>query len=256
MQLLEVSGLSKNFGGLRAVHDLNFQVQVGDILGLVGPNGAGKTTVFNLITGVYAPNGGKILFNSEDISGAKPHKIARKGISRTFQLTTLYNNCSALESVVIGHHLKMQTGLGSILLRTPFFWSEEKKARENSLELLEFIGLSGQENILAKNMPHGHQQRLKIAIALSSAPQLLLLDEPDSGMNPEETNEMMALISKIRANGITIIMIEHDMKAVMGLCNRIVVINYGEKLAEGVPQQIQENPEVIEAYLGRKDDFA
>ena len=256
MKLLEVRGLSKNFGGLRAVNQLHFDVHGGDILGLVGPNGAGKTTVFNLITGVYAPNAGEILFNSEDITGSKPYKIARKGISRTFQLATLYNNCSALESVVIGHHLKMQTGLGSILLRTPFFWSEEKKARENSLQLLEFIGLSGQENILAKNMPHGHQQRLKIAIALSSAPQLLLLDEPVSGMNPEETNEMMALISKIRANGITIIMIEHDMRAVMGLCDRIVVINYGEKLAEGVPQQIQENPEVIEAYLGRKDDFA
>ncbi len=235
---------------------MDFDVHGGDILGLVGPNGAGKTTVFNLITGVYAPNGGKILFNNEDITGSKPHKIARKGISRTFQLTTLYNNCSALESVVIGQHLKMQTGLGSILLRTPFFWGEEKKARENSLQLLEFIGLSGQENILAKNMPHGHQQRLKIAIALSSDPRLLLLDEPVSGMNPEETNEMMALIGKIRANGITVIMIEHDMRAVMGLCDRIVVINYGEKLAEGAPQQIQENPEVIEAYLGRKDDFA
>ena len=256
MQLLEVSGLSKNFGGLRAVHDLDFQVQVGDILGLVGPNGAGKTTVFNLITGVYLPNAGKVLFRSEDITGLKPHRIARKGIVRTFQLTTLYSNCSALENVVIGHHLKMQTGLRSILLRTSFFGSEEKKARENALQLLEFIGLSGQENFLAKNLPHGHQQRLKIAIALSSAPRLLLLDEPVSGMNPEETREMMALIGKIRAKGITVIMIEHDMKAVMGLCDRIVVINYGEKLAEGTPQQIQKNQDVIEAYLGREDDFA
>jgi len=256
MKLLEVRGLSKSFGGLRAVNVLDFDVHGGDILGLVGPNGAGKTTVFNLITGVYAPNAGKILFNSQDITGLKPYKIARKGIARTFQLTTLYNNCSALENVVIGHHLKMQTGIESILFRTALFWSEERKAKENSLQLLEFIGLSGQENILAKNMPHGYQQRLKIAIALSSAPQLLLLDEPVSGMNPEETNEMMALISKIRANGITVIMIEHDMRAVMGLCDRIVVINYGDKLAEGAPQQIQENLEVIEAYLGRKDDFA
>jgi branched-chain amino acid transport system ATP-binding protein len=256
MRLLEVRRLSKNFGGLKAVNGLDFDVHEGDILGLVGPNGAGKTTVFNLINGVYLPNEGQILFQGEDLVGLKPHKIASKGIARTFQLTTLYNNCSALESVVIGHHLKMQTGLGSILLRTPFFWNGERKANENSLQLLEFIGLSGQENVLAKNMPHGHQQRLKIAIALSSAPRLLLLDEPVSGMNPEETNEMMALISKIRANGITVIMIEHDMRAVMGLCDRIVVINYGEKLAEGAPQQIQENPEVIEAYLGRKDDFA
>jgi len=256
MKLLEVRGLSKSFGGLRAVHELGFDVHGEDILGLVGPNGAGKTTVFNLITGVYVPNAGKILFNSEDITGLKPYKITRKGIARTFQLTTLYSNRSALENVVIGHHLKMQTGVGSILLRTPFFWTEEKKAKESSLRLLDFIELSGQENILAKNMPHGHQQRLKVAIALSSAPQLLLLDEPVSGMNPEETNEMMALIGKIRANGITVIMIEHDMRAVMGLCDRIVVINYGEKLAEGTPQQIQKNQEVIEAYLGREDDFA
>jgi branched-chain amino acid transport system ATP-binding protein len=239
MKLLEVRGLSKSFGGLRAVHELGFDVHGEDILGLVGPNGAGK-----------------ILFNSEDITGLKPYKITRKGIARTFQLTTLYSNRSALENVVIGHHLKMQTGVGSILLRTPFFWTEEKKAKESSLRLLDFIELSGQENILAKNMPHGHQQRLKVAIALSSAPQLLLLDEPVSGMNPEETNEMMALIGKIRANGITVIMIEHDMRAVMGLCDRIVVINYGEKLAEGTPQQIQKNQEVIEAYLGREDDFA
>lgn len=256
MKLLEVRDLNKSFGGLRAVSQLDFDVRVGEILGLVGPNGAGKTTVFNLITGIYLPNRGKILFNREDITGLKPHKIASKGVARTFQLTTLYGNCSALENVVIGHHLKMQTGVWSILWRTPFFWNEEKKAKQNSLQLLEFIGLSGQENIVAKNMPHGHQQRLKIAIACSSAPQLLLLDEPVSGMNPEETNEMMALINKIRANGVTVIMIEHDMKAVMGLCDRIVVINYGEKLAEGTPQEIQKNQEVIEAYLGREDDFA
>jgi branched-chain amino acid transport system ATP-binding protein len=256
MKLLEVRKLNKNFGGLKAVSQLDFDVHEGEILGLVGPNGAGKTTVFNLITGIYVPNGGKILFHEEDITGLKSHKIASKGIARTFQLTTLYSNCSALENVVMGHHLKMKTGVWSILWRTPPYWREEKKARQSSLQFLEFIGLCGHEDILAKNLPHGHQQRLKIAIAISSSPKLLLLDEPVSGMNPEETSEMMALISKIRAGGITIIMIEHDMKAVMGLCDRIVVINYGEKLAEGSPQQIKENPEVIEAYLGREDDFA
>jgi len=256
MKLLEVRKLSKTFGGLKAVSQLDFDVREGEILGLVGPNGAGKTTVFNLITGIYLPNAGKILFHEEDITGLKPHKIASQGIARTFQLTTLYTNCSALENVIIGHHLKMRTGVWSILCRTPFYWDEEKKAKQSSSKLLQFVGLSGQESILAKNLPHGHQQRLKIAIAISSVPQLLLLDEPVSGMNPEETNEMMALIGKIRANGMTIIMIEHDMKAVMGLCDRIVVINYGEKLAEGSPQQIKENQEVIEAYLGREDDFA
>lgn len=256
MKILEVRELSKRFGGLMAVSQLDFDVQAGEILGLVGPNGAGKTTVFNLITGIYVPNVGKIFFNSEDITGLKPHIIARKRIVRTFQLTTLYSNCSALENVLMGHYLKIKTDIWGILWRTPFFWSEEKEATQRSLQLLEFIGLSGQESILAKNLPHGHQQRLKFAIALSSDPQLLLLDEPVSGMNPEEMNEMMALIRQIRAKGITIIMIEHDMKAVMGLCDRIVVINYGEKLAEGTPEQIQKNQEVIEAYLGREDDFA
>jgi branched-chain amino acid transport system ATP-binding protein len=256
MRLLDVKRLSKNFGGLAAVRRLNFEVHEGEILGLVGPNGAGKTTVFNLITGIYGPNEGKILFHEEDITGLKPHKIAGQGIARTFQLTTIYNNCTALENVIIGHHLKMKTGIWNILWRTPSYWKEEEKARQDSLQLLQFVGLTGQEGILAKNLPHGHQQRLKIAIAASSAPRLLLLDEPVSGMNPEETNEMMTLISKIRANGVTIVMIEHDMKAVMGLCDRIVVINYGEKLAEGSPQQIKKNQEVIEAYLGREDDFA
>jgi branched-chain amino acid transport system ATP-binding protein len=251
-----VRGLSKNFGGLKAVNQLDFDLHEGEILGLVGPNGAGKTTVFNLITGIYVPNEGKIFFQEKDITGLKPHKIASQGIARTFQLTTLYSNCSALENVIIGHHLEMRTGVWGILWRTPSYWKEERKAQQDSLQLLQFVGLQGQESILAKNLPHGHQQRLKIAIALSSTPRLLLLDEPVSGMNPEETNEMMALINKIRANGITVIMIEHDMRAVMGLCDRILVINYGEKLAEGAPQQIQENPEVIEAYLGRKDDFA
>jgi len=255
MKVLEVKGLSKNFGGLTAVRGLDFEVQQGEILGLVGPNGAGKTTVFNLITGVYAPNKGKILFGDLDIAGWEPHKIVARRIARAFQLTTLYTNCSALENVIIGHHLRMKSGLWSILGRTQSFLREEENARQDSFRLLQFVGLAGQEEIRAKNLPHGHQQRLKIAIAISCDPRLLLLDEPVSGMNPEETQEMMELIGKIRAGGITIVMIEHDMKAVMGLCDRIVVINYGEKLAEGTPEQIRENPEVIEAYLGREDDF-
>ncbi len=255
MKVLEVKGLSKNFGGLAAVRGLDFEVQQGEILGLVGPNGAGKTTVFNLITGVYAPNEGKILFDNLDIAGWKAHKIAVRRIARTFQLTTIYTNCSALDNVMIAHHLSMKTGLWTILGRTQSYWREEEKARQDSFRLLQFVGLTGQEEILVKNLPHGHQQRLKIAIAMSCDPRLLLLDEPVSGMNPEETQEMMDLIGKIRSGGITIIMIEHDMKAVMGLCDRIVVINYGEKLAEGTPEQIQMNPQVIEAYLGREDDF-
>lgn len=256
MKILEVKRISKNFGGLQAVSQLDFHIKEGEILGLVGPNGAGKTTVFNLITGIYAPNEGEILFRSENITSWKPHKIAVKGIARTFQLTTLYNNCSALENVIIGHHSRLKARLWSILWRTPSYWKEEKDAEQSALELLDFMGLLEQKNILAQNLPHGYQRRLEIAIAISSTPRLLLLDEPVSGMNPEETTEMMSLISKIREKGTTVLMIEHDMKAVMGLCDRIVILNYGKKLAEGSPHEIKENKEVIEAYLGREDDFA
>jgi len=254
--MLEVRGLSKNFGGLKAVSELDFDIVEGEILGLVGPNGAGKTTVFNLITGIYSPHEGEIVFRGEEITGLKPHEIAIKGIGRTFQLTTLYNNCTVLENVIIGNHSKLKARLWSILWRTRSYSREEKEAERRALEILEFIELSEQRNTLAQNLPHGYQLRLEIAIAISTDPKLLLLDEPVSGMNPEETNEVMALIRKIRDKGTTILLIEHDMRAVMGLCDRIVVLNYGRKLAEGTPQEIKENKEVIEAYLGREDDFA
>ena len=256
MRMLEVKRLSKNFGGLKAVNLLDFHIEKGEILGLVGPNGAGKTTVFHLITGIHTPSDGEILFRTENVAGLKPHQVARKGISRTFQLTTLYSNCTALENVIMGHHRQLKTGLWEILLRTPTYWKEEAETEKRALEVLEFMGLGEQRETLAQNLPHGYQQRLEIAIAISSKPELLLLDEPVSGMNPEETREMMGLVSRIRDKGTTILMIEHDMKAVMGLCDRIVVLNYGEKLAEGTPDEIKENKEVIEAYLGREDDVA
>ncbi len=256
MTFLELQKMTKQFGGLTAVNELDLELREGEILGLVGPNGAGKTTVFNLISGVYSPNSGVILFRGKNIAGLKPHKIAIQGLSRTFQISTLYSNCSVLENLIIGHHSQMNTGLWSILWRTKLFWKEETAVKEKSLKLSEFLGLAEYRDILAINLPHGHQQRLSIGIALSAQPRLLLLDEPFAGMDTVETEEMMRLVGRIRERGTSILLIEHDMKAVMGLCDRIVVVDYGRKLAEGTPRDIQENKDVIEAYLGKEDDFA
>jgi branched-chain amino acid transport system ATP-binding protein len=256
MSLLELEGVTKNFGGLTAVRELDLELRDGEILGLVGPNGAGKTTVFNLINGVYPPNFGKILFKGEEITRLKSHRIASKGLGRTFQLSTLFKKSSVLENVIIGHHLQMKSGLWSTLARTKSFWVEEREVEAEALNILKFMNLTVYKDVLAENLPHGDQQRLAIAIALSTKPRLLLLDEPFAGMDTEETEEMMALVGHIRERGTSILLIEHDMKAVMGICDRIVVLNYGQKLAEGSPKEIQENPEVIEAYLGRQDDFA
>lgn len=256
MTLLELARVTKHFGGLSAVMELDLQVREGEILGLVGPNGAGKTTVFNLINGVYPPNSGKILFSGEEITRLKSHRISSKGVGRTFQMSTLFRKSSVLENVIIGHHLRMKAGLWSILWRTKSFWKEEREAEGQALSVLKFMNLTEYKDVLAENLPHGHQQRLAVAIALSTKPRLLLLDEPFAGMDTEETDEMMGLVGRIRERGTSILLIEHDMKAVMGICDRIVVLNYGRKLAEGSPKDIQENPDVIEAYLGRQDDFA
>lgn len=256
MTLLELKGVCKSFGGLAAVFLLDLEVHEGEILGLVGPNGAGKTTVFNLITGFLSPDAGKILLKGERISGRKPYKIASKGIARTFQISTLFKNCTVLENVVTGHHLQIKAGFWDFLLRTRRFWQEESEVEEKAVELLDFVRLTEYKDILAKNLSHGHQQRLGIIIALSTKPVLLLLDEPFAGMDSRETQEMMRLVDKIRRQGATVLIIEHDMKAVMGMCDRVVVLNYGKKLAEGVPEEIQNNKEVIEAYLGREDDTA
>jgi len=256
MTLLDLKRVSKNFGGLTAVYRLDLQLREGEILGLVGPNGAGKTTVFNLITGFITPDSGEILWKGERITGRKPHKIATKGIARTFQISTLFKNCTVLENVVIGHHTRIKGGLWDFLFRTRRFWREESDVEKNAEELLQFVKLTEYRDVLANNLPHGHQQRLGIAVGLSISPALLLLDEPFAGMDSGETQEMMQLVKQIREQGTTVFLIEHDMKAVMGMCDRVVVLNYGKKLAEGAPQEIQENEEVIEAYLGAQDDAA
>ena len=255
MALLQLEAVTKRFGGLAAVNGLDMALAEGEILGLVGPNGAGKTTVFNLISGIYPPNAGMIRFRQTTISGKKPHKIASVGLARTFQISTLYNKCSALENVIIGHHCQMDVGLWGILCRSRSFKREEREVEESAHNLLGFLNMIQFKNTLAENLPLGYQHRLAIAIALSNKPIVLLMDEPFAGMDPEETFEMMGIVRQIRENGVSIILIEHDMKAVMGLSDRVVVINYGRKLAEGRPEEIQSNKDVIEAYLGSQDDF-
>ena len=248
--LLETKKLTKYFGGLTAINGLNLRVNQGEILGLIGPNGAGKTTVFNTISGTFPPTTGQIIFQRKEISHLKPHVITKMGIVRTFQLSTTFMDSSVLENVLLGCHIHTKIGFWGALFRTRATNREEKKALEKTSEIFEFMNLSPWRYELAKNLPHGHQRVLGIAIALATEPKLLLLDEPATGMNPEETVRMMDLISKIRDRGVTILIVEHQMRLVMGLCHRIVVLNYGKKIAEGSPEQIRQNKDVIEAYLG------
>jgi branched-chain amino acid transport system ATP-binding protein len=250
MALLELTGLTKRFGGLTAVNKLNLSVREKEILGLIGPNGAGKSTVFNTISGVHAPTSGRVVFRGEDVTRLPPHAIARKGIVRTFQATTLFHDYSLLDNVRIARHLRLRAGVWASLLHTPGYRAEEADNAGRAEALLEIVGLRELGGELAKNLPHGHQRALGVAIAMASDPILLMLDEPLTGMNREEAGAMARIIRRIRGRGITIILVEHDMRAVMDLCDRIAVLNYGNKIAEGSPEEIRENREVIEAYLG------
>ena len=251
MNLLEIHNVTKFFGGLAALTKLNISISPQEILGLIGPNGAGKTTLFNCITGIYPPSEGRIIFDGEDITGLEPHEIAKRGAARTFQLTKIFSEVSLLENIMISRHCRTKTGVGGALLNTSFARREKNETREKSLYFLELLGLITLRDELAKNLPYGSQRRLAIAISLATEPKLLLLDEPAAGMNPEESDEIIELIDRIRGLGITIFLVEHDMRVIMGISDRIVVLNFGEIIAEGSPQEIQENEDVIEAYLGK-----
>ena len=253
MNLLEIHNVTKFFGGLAALTKLNISIRSQEILGLIGPNGAGKTTLFNCITGIYPPSEGRIIFDGEDITGLEPHEIANRGAARTFQLTKIFSEVSLLENIMISRHCRTKTGIGGALLNTSFARREKNETREKSLYFLELLGLITLRDELAKNLPYGSQRRLAIAISLATEPKLLLLDEPAAGMNPEESDEIIELIDRIRGLGITIFLVEHDMRVIMGISDRIVVLNFGEIIAKGSPQEIQENEDVIEAYLGKEE---
>ena len=252
--MLRFDSVSKHFGGLAVLHDVSFEVPTGKIFGLIGPNGAGKTTLFNLATGLLAPTSGTIRLDGEDLPGRAPHRITRLGLARTFQNIRIFKEMSLLENVLVGRHAHLQYGVASWLLALPGYRSQEAAARDRARELLSWVGLAHKAADTADNLSYGEQRKLELARALATEPRLLLLDEPVAGMNTSEKVELMGQIEQIAKRGYTIFMIEHDMRFVMGLCERIAVLNFGRIIAEGNPEQIRNNPDVIEAYLGRDDD--
>ena len=252
--MLKLANVSKHFGGLAVLQDVSFDVPAGKVFGLIGPNGAGKTTVFNLITGLLAPSGGAIELQGQSLLGHAPHQITRRGIARTFQNIRIFKDMTLLDNVVVGMHSHLDYGVPGWLFSLPGFRAQEKRAREKAHELLGWVGLAAKAGDTADNLSYGDQRKLELARALATEPKLLLLDEPVAGMNTGEKVELMGEITNIAKRGYTIFMIEHDMRFVMGLCERIAVLNFGRIIAEGTPDEIKNNADVIEAYLGREDD--
>lgn len=254
MAILEVRGLSKRFGGLEALSAVDLTVEAGEIIGVIGPNGAGKSTFFNLLSGVMKPSAGRVLFDDHDITGMKPHRIATRGLVRTFQGTVLFSDLTVMDNVLIAGHIPARPNLLADVIALPAVRRREKEVRRHAEEIVELAGLADVRTKLARDLPHGHQRALGVAAALATDPKLLCLDEPVTGMNADEIEAMMQFISRIRGRGITILLVEHAMRVVMSICERIMVLNFGRKIAEGGVAEIQSDAAVIEAYLGRSDD--
>jgi len=250
MSQLVVTGLTKQFGGVKAVQEVTFSIAEGTVHSVIGPNGAGKTTLLNLITGIYSPTAGDVSFEGCSVAGAQPHELAQLGMSRTFQNLQICMNMSAIENVMVGAHLRLSQGLWSSMLHLPALRRADRKCREEAAELMNFVGVGSYRDAHASQMPYGALKRLEIARALAAKPKMILLDEPAAGLNDTETQEVEALIRNVADSGVTVVLVEHDMKLVMNLSDHILVLDYGKKLAEGTAEQVRANPEVIAAYLG------